>query len=86
MKTAAKSRLLLIAVAVMAGLIVSASEIRALSSETLGAAPKADLASMGSGHLPFLEGAPHPMALVALGTLVIGVTLARRLRKGDSRA
>ena len=79
----------MIAVAVMAGLIVSASEIRALSTGT-GASgsptPKADLASMATAELPFLEGAPHPMALVALGTLVIGVTLARRLRKSDSRA
>jgi hypothetical protein len=69
-------------VVVLAGLTLSATELKALDSgESLAAAsvslPRA---------LPFLAGAPSPLFIMAVGTLVVAVTFSRRFRSGRSRA
>ncbi len=70
----------------MAGLIISASEIRALSVSDLDGVGSDVAAFSPPSNLPFLEGAPSPLVLVAVGSLIIGITLARRLRKGAAQA
>jgi hypothetical protein len=62
----------------LGGLMISATEIRALSATEPLVAATYDLPNA----LPFLEGAPSPLAIMALGCLVVGVTFRRRFRPG----
>ena len=67
-----QARFLFFVSVVLAGLTLSATEIKALDSAEAVATAKMGLPRA----LPFLEGAPSPLIIMAIGTLVVAVTFS----------